>query len=487
MKLDFNIGLAQKQGLSLTLQVQQAIKLLQMTNLEVNEYIEDNFLENPFVELQDQFTKDSLSKTPSESSEPITTIKSLEDAPFNSEPQKSKAEMENQFETGDSFKVSSTVSKEQNDFDPIQLIKSNDASIYTHCGEYIQHLNLPPIEHFIASKLLEELQPTGWMTTPLEEIAQDTNIEITTVESILKRLQMIEPAGLFCRTLAECLTLQAKDQGLLDNTLDKIIKNLHLLGNGNFDLLKRRCACSDTDLARNLKIIKSFDPKPGLKFSSEPIVIREPDLKITSSETGWRVTLNKSTLPSVKINREFAKNARKTQMDFEQKNFVKEKMAEANWLKNALQKRNDTMLRVATEIAKRQTAFLEKGQGFIMPMVLREVAEAVSMHESTISRVTTGSLMETPQGTLELKSFFSTAVKSQDELTSKSAASIKFQIRKMIQCENNKAPISDDEIVEELKKHNISVARRTVAKYRKVQSIPASFMRKRQNMLRGLL
>ena len=145
MKLDFNIGLAQKQGLSLTLQVQQAIKLLQMTNLEVNEYIEDNFLENPFVELQDQSTIDSLSKTPSESSEPITTIKSLEDAPFNSEPQKSKAEMENQFETGDSFKVSSTVSKEQNDFDPIQLIKSNDVSMYTHCSEYIQNLNLLPL------------------------------------------------------------------------------------------------------------------------------------------------------------------------------------------------------------------------------------------------------------------------------------------------------------------------------------------------------
>ena len=487
MKLDFNIGLAQKQGLSLTLQVQQAIKLLQMTNLEVNEYIEDNFLENPFVELQDQSTIDSLSKTPSESSEPITTIKSLEDAPFNSEPQKSKAEMENQFETGDSFKVSSTVSKEQNDFDPIQLIKSNNASIYAHCSEYIQHLNLPPLENYIASKLLEELEPTGWMTTPLEKIAQDANVEITAVESTLRSLQMIEPAGLFCRNLAECLRLQAKDQDLLDNTLDEIIKNLHLLGKGNFDLLKRRCACSDKDLAKKLKIIKSFDPKPGLKFSSEAIVIREPDLKITNSETGWLVTLNKSTLPSVKINREFAKDARKTQMDSEQKNFIKEKMAEASWLKNALQKRNDTMLRVATEIARRQTAFLEKGQGFIAPMVLREVAEAVNMHESTISRVTTGSLMETPQGTLELKSFFSTAVQSHDDLTSQSSASIKFKIKQMIKCENSCAPISDDEIVDKLKEQNISVARRTVAKYRKVENIPASFMRKRQNKLSGLI
>ena len=174
-------------------------------------------------------------------------------------------------------------------------------------------------------------------------------------------------------------------------------------------------------------------------------------------------------------------------MNVEQKDFIKEKIAEANWLKSALQKRNDTMLRVGTEIAKRQTEFLEKGPSYIKPMVLRDVAEAVDMHESTISRVTTGSLMETPQGTLELKSFFSVELQRNDDQSSQSAAAVKFKIKKLITSENPQNPISDDEIVDALKASGINVARRTVAKYRKVQNIPASFMRKRQNTLSGIL
>jgi RNA polymerase sigma-54 factor len=174
-------------------------------------------------------------------------------------------------------------------------------------------------------------------------------------------------------------------------------------------------------------------------------------------------------------------------MDDEQKEFIKEKIAEANWLKNALQKRNDTMLRVGAEIAKRQTAFLEKGPNYLQPMILRDVADAVDLHESTISRVTTGSLMETPQGTLELKSFFSVSLALNDDQTIQSSAAVKFKIKKLIESEQPRNPISDDEIVETLKSNGINVARRTVAKYRKVQNIPASFMRKRQNKLSGIL
>jgi len=230
-----------------------------------------------------------------------------------------------------------------------------------------------------------------------------------------------------------------------------------------------------------------LNPKPGLQFSSESINIREPDLKITKNDDGWIVTLNKSTLPSVVIDKNYAKTVRKTKMDVEQKEFIKEKIAEANWLKNALQKRNDTMLRVGAEIAKRQTKFLEHGPSFIEPMVLRDVAEAVEMHESTISRVTTGSLMETPQGTLELKAFFSVGLQLNDDQSSQSSASVKFKIKKLIESEKPQSPISDDEIVDTLKGTGINVARRTVAKYRKVQNIPASFMRKRQSTLAGML
>ena len=379
------------------------------------------------------------------------------------------------------------MSKEQTDFDPIQLIKSHDKSLYVHCGDYIERLSLTLKERLVAYKFLEELEPTGWISTTVKDVGDQTSVDTHIVESVLETLQMIEPAGLFSRTLAECLKLQAEDAVLLDDTLESILDNLHLLGGGKFDLLKRRCGCSDEELSKKLKIIKSFNPKPGLQFSSETINIREPDLKITKNDDGWLVTLNKSTLPSVIIDKTYAKTVRKTKMDTEQKEFIKEKIAEANWLKNALQKRNDTMLRVGAEIAKRQTEFLEKGPNYLQPMILRDVAEAVELHESTISRVTTGSLMETPQGTLELKSFFSVGLQLNDDQSSQSSAAVKFRIKKLIETEKSQNPISDDEIVETLKAGGINVARRTVAKYRKVQNIPASFMRKRQSTLAGML
>jgi RNA polymerase sigma-54 factor len=487
MKLDFSINMGQRQGLTLTAQVQQAIKLLQMTNLEVNEYIEENFAVNPFVELNDKIAREKNTSASDARTETLSTAKTLEDTPFGTEKQKTKTEIENQFETGDSFKTKSTVSKEQSDFDPVQLLKSHDKSLYVHCGDYIESLGFTQQEQIVAYKFLEGLEPTGWVDVTAKNVAIQTLVDLNVVEDVLDTLQMIEPAGLFARTLAECLKLQAKDKALLDETLENILDNLHLLGSGKFDLLKRRCGCNDEELAEKLRVIKSFDPKPGLQFSSEAINIREPDLKITKKDDGWLVTLNKSTLPSVVIDKTYAKTVRKSKMDAEQKEFIKEKIAEANWLKNALQKRNDTMLRVGAEIAKRQTAFLEKGPSYIQPMILRDVAEAVDMHESTISRVTTGSLMETPQGTLELKSFFSVSLQLNDDQSSQSSAAVKFKIRKLIENEQPQSPISDDEIVETLKSSGINVARRTVAKYRKVQNIPASFMRKRQNTLSGML
>lgn len=487
MKLDLSIGIGQRQGLNLTAQVQQAIKLLQMTNLELSEYIEENFVPNPFVELKDT-TSTKQSKAKEEKSvETTSTADSIENTPFAAEQVKNKTEVENQFETGESYSPKSTVSKEQSDFDPIQLIKSQDKSLYVHCSDFVSQLDFNPQEQLIAFKFIEELEPTGWIDVNLEEIARIFDADLEKVESVLKLMQNIEPAGLFSRNLVECLTLQAQDRDLLTDTLSSILENLHLLGSGKFDLLKRRCGCNDEVLAQNLKSIKSLDPKPGLQFASDQISIREPDLNVKNQDDGWIVELNRSTLPSVFVNKEYARDVQKRTSDPDQKEFIREKIAEANWLSNALKKRNDTMLKVGIEIVKRQKTFLEKGPSYIQPMVLRDIADAVEMHESTISRVTTGSLMETPQGTLELKSFFSVSLQLNDDKSSQSAASVKFKILKMVEGENPHKPISDDEIVDSLKKEGINIARRTVAKYRKLQKIPASFMRKRQSTLAGMV
>ena len=214
--------------------------------------------------------------------------------------------------------------------------------------------------------------------------------------------------------------------------------------------------------------------------------IREPDLSVSETAEGWLVELNNSTMPAVKIEKDYAKLARNKVLKKREREFIQEKISEAKWLSKAIEKRNDTMIKVGSEIVKRQQLFLEKGIQYIKPMVLKDIAEAVGMHESTISRVTTGSLMQTPQGTLELKAFFSIGLQQEDN-ESTSATSIKYKIKKLVDAEDPRSPISDDAIVDRLAQDAITLARRTVAKYRKAQNIPSSFARKRRNVLTGAI
>ena len=483
MKLDFNLQISQKQGLALTAQVQQAIKLLQMTNLELSEFVEEQFQDNPFVEETTFFEK------PNSREEHQNRGKDLDEAftatPYKSTTDESKISRENQFETGESYTPRSTVSKEATDFDAINLIASEKPSLYSHCIAFSKSLKLSTLENVIALKLIEELDPTGWMTSDLYLIAKDLQINTESVEQVLSKLQTIEPAGLFSRNLKECLTLQAIDRNIYCNNMKVILDNLHLVGSGKFDLLRRRSGCTEEEIALIFRKIKALDPKPGGQFDSSNIPIRQPDLRVKETETGWTIELNNSTLPDVDISKDFAIESIKKVSNREDREFIREKISEAKWLQNAINKRNETMLKVGSEIIKRQTLFLEKGAQYIKPMILNDIADAVGMHESTISRVTTGSLIQTPRGTLELKAFFSVGVKQGTDSDPTSATSIRYRIKKLIQEEDPNAPISDDLIVEILSKTNVKVARRTVAKYRKVENIPSSFARKRRNILSG--
>jgi RNA polymerase sigma-54 factor len=269
--------------------------------------------------------------------------------------------------------------------------------------------------------------------------------------------------------------------------MKSVLENLHLLGSGKFALLRQRSGCSVDELSSIFKKIKSFDPKPGLQFDISDAVIREPDLHVKETLGGWTVELNNSTLPNVQISKEFAKKVNQQVTEKSEREFIREKITEAKWLQNAINKRNETMLKVGSEIIKRQTAFLEKGAEYIQPMILNDIAEAVGMHESTISRVTTGSLIQTPRGTLELKTFFSVGIHQGTGSTIASASSIKHKVRKLIDQEDPRSPISDDLIVKILSDDGVKVARRTVAKYRKLNNIPSSFTRKRQNVLAGVI
>ena len=484
MKLDFNLQISQKQGLTLTAQVQQAIKLLQMTNIELSEFVEEQFSDNPFID-ETGFSEKAIQKKSSEDVKKELD-KSFETNPYKLSSDENQISRENQFETGESYIPKSTVAKETSDFDAVSLVPAEEKSIYAYCTEFCAGLNLQTHEHLIASILIEALEPTGWITANLDQIAKDQNISLDTVESVLVKLQTIEPAGLFARSLKECLKLQAIDSGIYCATMQTVLDNLHLIGSGKFDLLKRRSGCTEDTLSDIFKKIRSFNPKPGLHFDSAFTPIREPDLRVFEAEEGWRIELNNSTLPDVQISKEYATELSKRSDNKSDREFIREKITEAKWLKSAISKRNDTMLKVGAEIIKRQSEFLEKGAQYIKPMILNDIAEAVGMHESTISRVTTGSLIQTPRGTLELKAFFSVGVNQGVGSDAAAASSIRHRIKKLIDTENPHAPISDDSIVEALSKSNIQVARRTVAKYRKLDNIPSSFARKRRNIMTGL-
>ena len=485
MKLDFNLHLTQKQGLALTAQVQQAIKLLHMTNLEIQEFVGEQFQDNPFIETNMDFKEKDVKLQ--NQAEVGGVDKTLEENPYKQSQNENKLTQDNQFETGDAYIPRSTVAKENFDFDALSLVAEEKKSLYAHCQNFINNQNFSQSENLMAMRLLEELEPTGWIAEDLRLVANELNCDLDELEKVLMKLQEIEPAGLFSRNLKECLILQAKESDQYCANLAVVLENLHLMATGKFDLLKRRSGCSDEQIAQIFKKIKSFDPKPGLKFETLGAPIREPDLQVSETEAGWVIDLNNSTLPSVVVNQEYAQDIKDKVSTKEQREFIREKVSEAKWLTKAIEKRNETMLKVGSEIIKRQTDFLEKGAQYIQPMVLKDIADAVGMHESTISRVTTGSLIQTPRGTMELKAFFSIGIQQGGDADSASATSIKFKIKKLVDQEDPNAPISDDLIVSTLAKDGIAVARRTVAKYRKMENIPSSFARKRRNVLSGVV
>jgi len=484
MRLEFGLHVAQKQGLALTAQVQQAIKLLHMTNLEIGEFVAEQLVENPFIEDANQGGERKTNKENQTDIQNTDAI--LKDAPHSETAEVGKLANENQFETGDNFIPKSTVAKANPDFDLTSLIEAEQQSLYGHVLAHIETLDLCPKQKIIAVQLTEHLEPTGWITDDLQSIAERLDYLIEDVKFVLARLQEIEPAGLFATTLKECLALQVKSYGLSTPKLELVLENLHLMGSGKFDLLKRRCKCNDGELRDIFKIIKSLDPKPGLKFDTVTAPIREPDLIVYVKDEGWEVELNNSTLPNIYVNKEFTDKIKSSLTDQNEKEFLREKLSEAKWLTNAIAKRNETMLKVGSAIIKRQKAFLEKGAAYIQPMVLNDIAEDVGMHESTISRVTTGSLMQTPRGTLELKYFFSVGVKQGNQEETTAATSIRYRVKKLIEEEDKGAPLSDDLIVEILRKNNVEIARRTVAKYRKMDNIPSSFARKRRHVISGM-
>ena len=490
MKFTASQTITQKQSLVITAQLQQAIKLLQMNNFELGQFLEEQSNENPFLEVEtpNQHETPSTANDKQESAEGpgATDIKSGEattDTPITNEG------MENTFDTslldlGD--RKSSGAA--QQDWDLIaSTVEDAPPSLYAHVCQEIDQLLDDPKERMIGYAMAEALEPSGWLGQGADEIAQMLRVPDDLAENVLTKLQSIEPAGLFARSLRECLSLQAMATDTYCDDFEKLLENLDLLAMGDLVALKRACGVSQDHLRKLISSLRSLNPKPGTLFDGGGTPIRAPDLIVSATPDGWKVDLNRTTMPSVQVNRDYAKTALKSVRNDEDKKFMSERVADANWLRRAIDQRNTTTLAIGAEIVRRQQDFLDKGIEALRPLILRDIAEEIEVHESTVSRVTSGLMMATPQGTFRLKALFSVGLQGNGEDGTEAASAIKYKIKKLIDAEPPKAPYSDDKIVNIMAKEGIKLARRTVAKYRDMQSIPSSVQRRRAAAVAGLV
>ncbi|MEC7438517.1 MAG: RNA polymerase factor sigma-54 [Pseudomonadota bacterium] len=495
MQMMPSLQVKQKQALVMTPQLQQAIKLLQMTNLDICNYLQDQALENPFLEVENGPSHETASdmgngrqdETPSALPETATLDKDMSGGAALADDPTANTDLENRFGSqGLDFGHSQRGRPSDLDWDALANLAEQGPESLVEC--VLRQIDLTifdPHQRVIAYALSEALEPTGWLGRELSDIAVACGADETEVEEVLALVQRLEPEGVFARSLAECLQIQARERGVLDPVMTVVLDNLQMLANGDIAQLARRADATTEDVSRCLKLIREFNPKPGEAYEAAPLRVHAPDVIVTKGPDGWVVDLNRSTLPALVINEAYAAEigkAARGKAAEEGAQFASEALGSARWLRRALEQRNSTTLKIAGEIVRQQAAFLTEGLSALKPLALKDVAEAVGMHESTVSRVTSGLLMATPKGCFPLKSLFSVSLAT-DEGDARAAAAVRNMIEAIVKSEPAGKPLSDDAIAKLVSGQGVKLARRTVAKYREMLKIPSSSERRRRARL----
>jgi RNA polymerase sigma-54 factor len=457
--------------LTMTPQLQQAIALLQLSTLDLRQEIQQALESNPMLELDDGFGEQAVNETQSDDwASEIPSELSTDSDWADTYP--------------DHAASAGSGSGEGPDFER----QASGQSLAGHLVWQLAMTDLSERQRIIAESLIDAIDGAGYMTQPLEEIRDGLRqqgldgLPTREVEQVLLRLQQFEPTGVFARDLRECLMLQLAalpdDTPLLPQARRLVRQFLEALAADDRRLLKRRLGLDDEALDDAINLVRSLNPRPGSEYAEVSSNYVTPDLVAYHDESGWRVELNSEALPRLRIQPDYMALVRRA--DKSQDNqFLKDHLQEARWLMKSLASRNDTLLRVGREIMARQIEFLEQGEEAMKPLVLADIAQAVEMHESTISRVTTQKFIHTPRGVFELKYFFSSHVGGNGEGDAHSSTAIRARIRKLIADEPPRKPLSDSRLVSLLAEDGIQVARRTVAKYREALGIPSSSERKR--------
>ncbi|MBW3097590.1 RNA polymerase factor sigma-54 [Pseudohoeflea coraliihabitans] len=509
MALSANLQLRQSQSLVMTPQLMQSIRLLQFGHAQLQSFIEQEVERNPLLELAEGGSDGEPAGKGFDG--PLTTELQQERAHSDKGPDGLPDGRDERAESPLDIDLGNVFPDETSSIEAPQLVaswksmpgaSSNRAagepdmdhfaaaspSLRDIVGEQIVFAFSDDRDRLIASELADHLDAAGYLDGNPLEIALRLGVAPARVDDVLLRLQELDPPGLFARSLSDCLRLQLQRKNRLDPAMETLLEHLDLLARRDFTALSRLCGVGEDDLLDMLAEIRALDPKPGSRYETGQSVLVVPEVIVRAAGDGsWAVELNPDALPRVLVDHAYCArvSAHLSPADKE-RDFLNECLQTANWLTRALDQRARTIIKVASEIVRHQDAFLLHGIDRLRPLNLKTVAEAIGMHESTVSRVTSNKFMMTPRGLFELKYFFTAAIASHDEGgETHSAAAVRHRIRTLVDAEDPFAVLSDDDLVRRLKEDGIAIARRTVAKYRDALSIPSSVQRRREKRARA--
>ena len=493
MSIGPRLEFRQSQTLVMTPQLRQAIKLLQFSNQEVTAYVEEELERNPLLERDDRTDSTPEAVAPDQRIESLDGLDTTDLLRREKLPDVVEADHANSYDAGSLGDGAAAFTRDGGgrgfdgeDRGPDDL-REAPRSLREHLAEQLRLTFTERVDRLIGAHLISLLDPAGRVTICSTALGDALGIEPARVEGVRSRMMQFDPPGLFARDLRECLAAQLADRNRLDPAMQALLDNLDILARRDLRRLRELCDVDAEDLADMIGEIRALDPKPGAAFDIAPPGAILPDVLMRRApirhEDGseWLLELNPETMPRVLVNAGF--HARiLTRAKREDKVFLGEQLSSANWLVKSLQQRAQTILKVSAEIVRRQDGFFRHGVAHLRPLILRDIADAVEMHESTVSRVTANKYIATPRGTFELKYFFTTAIAGTSG-ESHSAEAVRQRIRAMVGAETAVDVLSDDAIVAALRREGVDIARRTVAKYRDALRIPSSVQRKREKAL----
>jgi RNA polymerase sigma-54 factor len=484
------LEMRQGQSLVMTPQLQQAIKLLQLSNMELSVFVEQELERNPLLERdeRDHAPDERQEKTASTEGEGADTALSREDFQHTSDVDAEHHDVYPESESASGAPADGKLSDWTNlragprldgDESGLEGTLAREVSLKDHLTEQLTIAALDGVGRLIGGALIDMVDEAGYCRVDLDEMSARLGCPRDVIEDVLKVVQGFEPSGVGARDLAECLAIQLREKDRLDPCMQLFLANLELVAKRDFAQLSQICGVDAEDIADMIAEIRELTPKPGLAYTTETVQTVVPDVFVkVGADGGWHVELNTDTLPRLLVNGRYHAKVAASAREKEAKTYITDCLNNANWLVKSLDQRARTILKVSTEIVRQQDMFLAYGVRHLRPLNLRTIADAIGMHESTVSRVTSNKYVATPRGLFELKYFFTASIQSIGGAEAHSAEAVRDRIKEMIDREAGEV-LSDDRIVSMLTADGVNIARRTVAKYRESMRIPSSVERRR--------